>query len=492
MVKEFKLPDIGEGIHEGEIVRWLVKEGDAVSEDQPIAEVMTDKATVEITSPYTGTVQSLNAGEGETVLVGATIIVIDDGSGGGGAASADNGKQAAEKAAPEKALPEKALPEKEAPEKEAPEKAAPEERSEERRAPEPRPEPERVATHSAGPSRVSRGAAEEAPAAHPAAATSGPVLATPATRKLAREHGVDIRAIHGTGPRGRVTREDVERAQTSAPASSAAPASPTSKASKAEAPASRPGSAAAPRPMPPATTPTPTGSEERIPLRGLRKKIAEHMARSKRTAAHFTYVEEIDVTELVGLRREMKELASERGVKLTYLPFIMKAIVAGLRQVPTLNATLDEERSEIVIRHDYNFGIAVDTDAGLVVPVVKAVDRRSMLDIAREVERVATAARDQKIALDDLRGGTFTITNAGNIGGLFATPVINVPEVAIVGIHKIYRRPVVRDERIEIGDVMYLSISIDHRVVDGADGARFMNVVKRLLENPKLLLLEGV
>ncbi|MBL8768312.1 MAG: 2-oxo acid dehydrogenase subunit E2, partial [Planctomycetes bacterium] len=232
------------------------------------------------------------------------------------------------------------------------------------------------------------------------------------------------------------------------------------------------------------------GTETRIPLRGLRKKIAEHMALSKRTAAHFTYVEEVEVTDLVKFRASAKESAAQRGVKLTYLPFILKAIVAGLRDFPMLNSSLDEERGEIVVRNSYNFGIAVDTEDGLVVPVVKAVDQRSILDLAREIDRLATAAREGKLALDDLRGGTFTITNAGNIGGLFATPVINFPEVAILGIHKIAKRPIVKNDQIVIGDVMLLSISIDHRVVDGADGARFMNRVVALLQDPRLLLLE--
>lgn len=452
-MKEFKLPDIGEGIHEGEIVRWLVNQGDSVTEDQPIAEVMTDKATVEITSPFTGKVHKLNAGEGETVLVGATIIEIDDGAGGG------NG-QAASAAAP--AAPAPAAP--------APAAAAP--------AP---PAPPRAPTPSApAPARsepVAPPAAARGVVAAPPAITSGPVLAAPATRRLARERGVDLRSIAGTGPRGRITKDDVENA--GAGAAPAAPAAP--------APAGRPAAPARQAPPPP-----PAGGELRIPLRGLRKKIAEHMALSKRTAAHFTYVEEIDVTELVKVRGEGKALAAEQDVKLTYLPFIMKAIVRGLKLFPMLNAALDEEKNELVYKYDYNFGIAVDTQDGLVVPVVKGVDHLSILDIAREVDRVASAARGRTVALDDLRGGTFTITNAGNIGGLFATPVINHPEVAIVGVHKISRRPVVRGDEVVIGDVMWLSISIDHRVVDGADGARFMNEVKRVLEQPTLLLLEGV
>ncbi|MBK6939792.1 MAG: 2-oxo acid dehydrogenase subunit E2 [Planctomycetes bacterium] len=446
MIKEFKLPDIGEGIHEGEIVRWLVKEGDSVKEDQPIAEVMTDKATVEITSPFTGRVAKLNAAEGATVLVGATIIEIDQGGAGAG-----NGQTAAPAAA---AAPAPAAPT--APARPAPSAPAP-----------------AVATPVA--------VAAPAPIVH-----DGPILAAPATRKLARELGVDLRTVPGTGPRGRVQREDVQRAT---PGAAPAPRAATPTAAPA------PAAAAAHRTPPPAPKAPPLpigqpGTETRIPLRGLRKKIAEHMALSKRTAAHFTYVEEVEVTDLVKFRTQAKESAAARGVKLTYLPFILKAIVAGLRDFPMLNSSLDEERGEIVVRNTYNFGIAVDTEDGLVVPVVKAVDQRSILDLAREIDRVATAAREGKLALDDLRGGTFTITNAGNIGGLFATPVINFPEVAILGIHKIAKRPIVKNDQIVIGDVMLLSISIDHRVVDGADGARFMNRVVALLQDPRLLLLE--
>lgn len=468
-MKEFKLPDIGEGIHEGEIVRWLVKEGDSVNEDQPIAEVMTDKATVEITSPYKGTVAKLHAAEGQSVLVGATIIEIDE-TGGGGAPKAAPAAPAA--AAPAPSAPKPAS---------APSVAPP-------------PVPTVARPSAPMPPPAPRMPAPEPVMAEPMAAASGPVLATPATRKLARELGVDLRSLAGTGPRGRVTKEDVERrAQGGA---QAAPPIAMPPAPRVPAPAS-PNPAAAvpapPRPSLPSPPPVPfvPGGETRIPLRGLRKKIAEQMALSKRTAAHFTYVEEVDVTDLVKFRGDAKELAKEKGAKLTYLPFIMKAIVNGLKQFPMLNSMLDDEKSEIVQKHYFNFGIAVDTPGGLVVPVVKNVDKLSILELAREIERVASAARESTIALDDLRGGTFTITNAGNIGGLFATPVINFPQVAILGVHKISKKPVVRGDKIEIGDVMYLSISIDHRVVDGADGARFMNEVVRLLQDPRLLLLEG-
>jgi pyruvate dehydrogenase E2 component (dihydrolipoamide acetyltransferase) len=229
-----------------------------------------------------------------------------------------------------------------------------------------------------------------------------------------------------------------------------------------------------------------------VPIRGLRKKIYERMAISKSHAAHFSYVDDVDVTELVELRGLMKDRARLKGVKLTYLPFILKALVEGFRQFPTLNATVDEAAGTYTVRRSYNFGIAVDTDAGLIVPVVKGVDSRPLLDLAAEIERVATDARNSKSKLDDLQGGTFTVTNAGNIGGLFATPVINFPEVAILGVHKIAKTPRVVNDRIAVRDVMYLSISIDHRINDGATGARFMNAVKQLLEDPKRILANEI
>ncbi len=310
------------------------------------------------------------------------------------------------------------------------------------------------------------------------------MLATPATRRRARELKVDIRRVPGSGPRGRVTRADVERiASGAAAAPAAAPARPAARA-----PLPAP---AAPAPLP--LGPAPAGEvEERVPLRGVRRKIAEQMARSKRTAAHYTYVEEVDVTALVELRARMKALAAQRGAKVTYLAFIVKAVCHALRLHPQLNAALDESTQEIVYKRYYNIGIAADTERGLVVPVLKHADRRTVLDISRELSRLGEGARAGSLAPEDLQGGTFTITSAGHIGGLLATPILNYPEVAIMGVHKIKKRPVVKGDQIAIADVMYLSISLDHRVVDGADAARFMNDVVKYLEEPELFILEGV
>jgi pyruvate dehydrogenase E2 component (dihydrolipoamide acetyltransferase) len=412
MAYEFKLPDIGEGLVEGEIVRWLVAAGDTVGEDQPMVEVMTDKATVELPAPVAGTVRELLAEEGEVVPVGNVIIVIDDE--GGAAAPAE---------APAEKGPAEAVPAAEAPK--------------ERPSEEPKAEPA------------------------PARPASGRVLATPATRKYAREQGVDIQGVTGTGPRGRVTKEDVDR-HAGAPA-------------------------AAPAPAPVAVTAL--AEDRRIPLRGLRRLISQSMARSKRTAAHFTIVEEAHVCELVRLREVLKPEVEERGGKLTYLPFVMKALVTALREFPYLNASLDDEAQEIVLRAAINLGIAVDTDQGLSVPVVHDVPGKTIPELAMELAEVSGRARDGKSTTEDVSGGTFTITSTGKHGGLLATPVINHPEVAILGVHAIKRKPVVRGDDIVAGHVMNLSLSLDHRVVDGMTGARFLARVIALLEEPGRLLL---
>jgi pyruvate dehydrogenase E2 component (dihydrolipoamide acetyltransferase) len=303
----------------------------------------------------------------------------------------------------------------------------------------------------------------------------GKVLAAPATRRRARELGIDLAAVSATGPRGRITNDDLAgftgNGAAGAPAAVGAPAG---------------GSRFAPISIPPA----PAGREEqRTPFRGLRRKIAEAMTRSKYTATHFTYVDDIDVTELVKIRGDAKKAFADQGVNITYLPFIMKAIVQAMRQFPTMNSSLDEASNELVVKKYYNFGIATDTDNGLIVPVIKDVDRKSIGELAKDLQELAARTRDGKVTVDDLTGGTFTITNAGNIGGLFATPVINFPEVAILGVHAIKDTPIVRDGQCVPGKKMYLSISIDHRIVDGATGARWMNVVKDHLEQPYRLLL---
>ncbi len=293
------------------------------------------------------------------------------------------------------------------------------------------------------------------------------VRATPVTRKVAAEHGIDLAGVPGTGPGGRILKSDVLSA-----VGGAAPAP-----------------AAAPRPAPRAVS---GAEEERIPIRGLRKRIAEKMARSKRTAAHFTFVEEVDCTRLVELRSRINaaQAEAEGGVKLSFLPFIVKALVEGLRRFPTLNASVDDDKNELVIKHRYNVGVAAATPDGLIVPVIHDADRRSLRELASEIARLAADARAGKSRLDDLQGGTITITSLGPIGGFFATPVINHPEVAIFGIHKMKPTPVVRDGQIVVRDVMHVSCSFDHRVIDGSVGAQFTYEVIKYLENPELLMLE--
>ncbi|HZN37852.1 MAG TPA: dihydrolipoamide acetyltransferase family protein [Planctomycetota bacterium] len=446
--KEFKLPDIGEGIAEGEIVSWKVKAGQAVKEEDEFVEVMTDKATVTITVPFTGVIAELRCKEGDVVPVGAVIAVIDAGAAGGTAATP---------AAPVASKP--ATPAAPPPGRPAAPTIVP--------AAPPRPVP--------APAPVATSPAAMAPAKAFVQSSPGKVLAAPATRRRARELGIDLAAVTATGPRGRITNDDLAAAANgpavaSRPAAIAAPA--------------------APRHAPVSVAAAPAGRvEERIPFRGLRRKIAEAMTRSKSTAAHFTYVDDIDVTDLVKMRTEVKKMYADQGINVTYMPFIMKAIVAAMRVFPTMNSALDETANELVVKKYYNFGIATDTDSGLIVPVVKDVDRKTIPELAKDIQDVSARTRDGKVTIDDLTGGTFTITNAGNIGGLFATPIINFPEVAILGVHAIKDTPVIRDGQIVVGKKMYLSVSIDHRLVDGATGARWMNVVKEHLEQPWRLFL---
>ena len=454
---EFKLPDIGEGVTEGEIVAWLIKAGDLVKEDQPMVEVMTDKATVTITAPKSGAVVETRGQVGEIIKVHAVMVVFE--LGGEAAAAAGPAKGANGHAA---------------------------------RADGP------AATAVGDIKETLPGMAVRAPVAAPAPGRGGAPgaahayfndkpLATPATRKLARDRNVDLRHVPPSGPQGRVTQDDVESFRTPASAPSRAPfvaasasASASSSASSAALPAASPAVHIAHGP-----------SEERIPFAGMRRKIAQRMAQSTHTAAHFTFVEECDVSRLKALRARLKAPAEAAGVKLSFLPFIVKATVAALKKHPMLNTALDESTNELVFRKYYNLGIATSTDAGLMVPVVKDADRKSILEIAKDIDRLASDARAGKAKLEDLTGSTFTITSLGAQGGLFATPIINFPEVAILGVHQMKQKPVVRDGQIAIGEVMLLSLSFDHRIVDGHIGAAFAYEVIGFLEQPDRLILEA-
>jgi pyruvate dehydrogenase E2 component (dihydrolipoamide acetyltransferase) len=301
-------------------------------------------------------------------------------------------------------------------------------------------------------------------------------LATPATRKLARDLSIHLPEVEGTGPHGRITKVDVQMAYEGKQASVRRPSHPATEARGQVVPA---------RPSVPVVQ---RGTIQRIPLKGIRKRIAESMAHSKHTAAHFTYVEEVDMTDVVKLRKEASDESKRRGIKLTFLPLIIKALIPALREFPFLNSSLDDEKQEIVLKGDYNLGIATDTPNGLIVPVIKNADQKSIWELAEEITTLSERARAGKSALDDLKGGTFTLTNAGSIGGVFATPVINHPEVAILGVNAIRKRPMVVEDQIAIRDMMFLSLSVDHRVVDGADAARFMNRLIYFLGEPSRLV----
>jgi len=408
MTYEFRLPDIGEGVVEGEVVRWLVKEGDVLTEDQPMVEIMTDKATVEIPAPRAGRVGKRMFAEGQLCPVGKVLITIETEGGG------------------DKAAPAAHVPAAHAPTKQA-------------------------ATPTAAPGKSN-------------GARTGSVLATPATRKLARDLGVDIREVAGTGRAGRITSDDV-RGHGAAPGVAAVPA---------------------------ASAPAAAAGDVRVPFRGVRKKIAENLVRSKHTAAHYTYVEEVDCTDLVVLRDRANERLAERDVRLSFLPFIIKATTAALRKFPQLNASVDDAAGEIVQRGAIHIGVATNTENGLVVPVIRDADGKSLIELAADIERLAALTRTGKAGREDLTGSTFTITSPGKLGGVLATPIINYPEVAILGVHKIAKRPAIVGESIVARDLMNLSISVDHRVVDGLDAARFVAEIKATLETPGLLYLESV
>ena len=397
---EFRFPDIGEGIVEGEIVRWLVKEGDIIDEDQPIVEIMTDKATVEIPSPVKGKIAKRIGKDGEMIEVGATLVVIEE--------------------------------------------------NEERVKPSGH---HRAQTQSkkkqSGQTQVRSTPRDKKKT------TKDPVLATPAVRKLARQMGLDLSEIQGSGRGGRVTREDLENYKGTV-------AEP--KSAQVDAPS--------------------RGKVEILPYRGVRKKMGEHLMLSQRKAAHFTYVEEVDATELVSLRKQFLQSDKGQRIRLTYLPFIMTAVVRGLRKYPLLNSSLDEEKEVIQLKHYYNIGIATDTPNGLIVPVVKNVDKKDILQLVQEIAQLSEAAAAGKIRLEDLREGTFTITSLGALGGVLATPIINYPEVAILGIHKISQKPVVRDGQVVVRKMMHLSLTSDHRVVDGSMAAQFLHHIIPAIENP--------
>ena len=430
-VFQFKLPDIGEGIAEGEIVKWFVKPGDTINEDDTLLEVQNDKSVEEIPSPVTGTVKNVIVPEGTVANVGDVLVEID-------------------------APGHNSAPSTSAPSAEAPK--------------------EKVETS---------GSASVVEAADP----NKRVLAMPSVRQFAREKDVDISQVTATGKGGRVTKEDIENFLAGAPSS--APA-------KSEAPeAAAPKEAAPAAESKPAEPAKPFKSnlgdlEERVAMTPTRKAIAKAMVNSKHTAPHVTLHDEVEVSKLWDNRKRFKEVAAANGTKLTFLPYVVKALTATVKKYPVLNASIDDANQEIVYKHYYNIGIATDTDHGLYVPNVKDADRKGMFAIADEINEKAKLAHDGKLSAEDMRNGTITISNIGSVGGGWFTPVINYPEVAILGVGTIAQQPIVNAEgEIVVGRVMKLSLSFDHRIVDGATAQQAMNNIKRLLADPELLMMEG-
>ena len=431
MTFEFRLPDIGEGVAEGEVVQWFVEEGGTVREDAPLVSVLTDKANVEIPSPKSGRIVKIHAAVGEKVKVGGLLVTIAP-EGGGGTTPVP----------PTAAAPTPSVPPAE-------------------RTPSP--------PASAG---------KSAPAAPPTVGAPTPapdrVAASPYIRRLATERGIDLARVNGSGPGGRITEADLTgTAESEGPPASAASPTP------------------APAPSAPPSAVSVDEIVERIPLRGVRRVIAEHMVEATHRPAPFTYVEEVDASELVLLRDKMAKHVEKQGTRLSYLPFIVKGVVAGLKAHPRMNATMDDARNELLVRSTYHIGIATAASDGLLVPVLRHADQKSLNEIAREIQLLAERGRAGKLTREELTGSSFTITSLGALGGVLATPILNYPEVGILGVHRIFRRPVYRpDGTIGPADLMNLSVTLDHRVLDGIVGAQFLATVKSYLEDPHQLFAE--
>ncbi|MBO9596425.1 MAG: 2-oxo acid dehydrogenase subunit E2 [Cohnella sp.] len=436
---EYRFPELGEGLHEGEIVKMHIAPGQTVTDEDIIMEVQNDKAIVEVPCPVNGKVIEVRAKDGQVMHVGDIVAIIEaEGDVPEQAPSEDSHAQAAGGASGNSAV---------------------------------------GGADTKGQPAQEAAAAPAAPAAAAQAAPAGNanVLATPSVRKLAREKGVNIAQVAGSGKNGRITREDVL-------GFTGAAAAPAAEASAAAAPAAPAAKAAGPVGG--------QGVEERVPFKGIRKAIANAMVKSVYTAPHVTLMDEVDVTGLVALRNRAKPIAEKKGVKLTYLPFIVKALVAACREFPVMNAMIDEAANEIVYKKYYNIGIATDTDNGLIVPVIFDADRKNVWSVANEIRDLAGRGRDGKLAAHELKGSTISITNIGSAGGMFFTPVINFPEAAILGTGRITEKAIVKNGEIVAAPMMALSLSFDHRIVDGATAQTFLNYIKQLLADPELLVME--
>lgn len=440
---EFKFPDIGEGLDEGVIMKWMVEEGDEIKEGDSVVEVETDKVTAEIPSPKTGKILELKAKKGDTIHVGNVFIVIE-------VEGEESESPSEEKIGDQDEVKDELEEKQEVVEEET----------------------AGVVGEVIASSEVIAPSTEEHHVAKKSE-KSEKVLATPVARKMAKDLGVNISTVKGTGPNGRVMKEDIQNAKGS---------TTEQKVEKIEK-----------SPAKVFSSPVELDDEryERIPLTKIRKTISERMSQSRFTIPHTTAMDEIDITKLDDFRRKYKDILVEEDVNLTYLPFIIKAVIVALKRFPEFNSELDEENDELILKHFYNIGIATDTDRGLMVPVVKDMDRLSIVEMAKAVEGVTTKAKENKISLNELKGGTFTITNYGSIGGHFGIPIINYPEAAILGLGRVVKKPIVRDDEIVIAKVLPLSLSYDHRTIDGASGSRFLNVLKELLSDPDMLLLKS-
>lgn len=414
---EFKLPDVGEGMHEGEIIQWLIKEGDAVKQDQPIVEVQTDKVNAELTAPAAGVVKKIFFSVGDIVEVGTTIFTIQE----------EN----------DVSVPDTGISEEE---------------------------------NQVGQSRDVNVNAEHITAKHHHQAVRA--LATPFVRQMAREMKIDIEKVKGSGPAGRITESDLKQFKEN----------DSFTLENAKQHDDKTGQELA--------TIMGNEREERIPLKGIRKKIAEHMVKSVSTIPHVTHVDELEMERLKEFKNQLKEYSDDKDIKLTFLPFFVKAIVIALKEFKTLNASIDERTNEIILKNYYHIGIATNTNEGLIVPVIKHADQKTIFQLADEISHLAAQAREGKLSIDQITGSTFTISNVGPIGGMHATPIINYPEAAILALHKMEHRMVVRDLEGVIRLMMNMSLSFDHRLIDGVTAVQFTNKIKELLENPIRLVVE--
>jgi pyruvate dehydrogenase E2 component (dihydrolipoamide acetyltransferase) len=462
MAFEFRLPDIGEGIHEGEIVKWFVKVGDTIEEDDILFEVQNDKAVVEMPSPVTGTIQEILVEEGTVAVVGDVLVLIDapdaeeiqfKGSHSGQDSNTTQVEEGTEELVQSSTAESSQAINREPVKAEQPEGA------------------------------TGAGAQPQTPETD----SNARVIAMPSVRKFARDKDVEITQVSGSGNNGRILKEDVEAFLSGGQQPAAAP--PAEETAQ-EAPAA---SKEETKEAAPKAAPVPEGDfpETREKMSGIRRAIAKAMVHSKHTAPHVTLMDEVDVTELVAHRKKFKDIAAEKEIKLTYLPYVVKALVSTLREFPALNTSFDDETNEIIQKHYFNIGIAADTEKGLLVPVIKNADRKSVFAVSDEINQLATKAREGKLSPAEMKGASCSITNIGSAGGQWFTPVINHPEVAILGIGRIAEKPVIKNGEIVAAPVLALSLSFDHRMIDGATAQHALNHIKRLLSQPELLLMEA-